>query len=248
MLQTLIVDDEKRGRELLKMILTTNCPDIKLIGEASNIKEAHQLILQHEPDLVLLDIEMPGGTGFDLLSKFDEVNFDVIFITAFDKYAIKAIKFSAMDYILKPVDEEELVKAIKRAEENYNRKNNKERVGNPISNTQKSVPHQKIGLTSGEGLEFIEIKNILRCEADGKYTSVFLTNGKKLLVSKNLKEFEELLTEYNFFRIHHSHLVNLDFIKKYQSGRGGYVVMSDGSTITVSQRKKDDFLSSLKKI
>lgn len=248
MLQTLIVDDEKRGRELLKMILTTNCPDIKLIGEASNIKEAHQLILQHEPDLVLLDIEMPGGTGFDLLSKFDEVNFDVIFITAFDKYAIKAIKFSAMDYILKPVDEEELVKAIKRAEENYNRKNNKERVGNLISNTQKSVPHQKIGLTSDEGLEFIEIKNILRCEADGKYTSVFLTDGKKLLVSKNLKEFEELLTEYNFFRIHHSHLVNLDFIKKYQSGRGGYVVMSDGSTITVSQRKKDDFLSSLKKI
>lgn len=248
MLQTLIVDDEKRGRELLKMILTTNCPDIKLIGEASNIKEAHQLILQHEPDLVLLDIEMPGGTGFDLLSKFDEVNFDVIFITAFDKYAIKAIKFSAMDYILKPVDEEELIKAIKRAEENYNRKNNKERVGNLISNTQKSVPHQKIGLTSGEGLEFIEIINILRCEADGKYTSVFLTDGKKLLVSKNLKEFEELLTEYNFFRIHHSHLVNLDFIKKYQSGRGGYVVMSDGSTITVSQRKKDDFLSSLKKI
>ncbi len=117
-----------------------------------------------------------------------------------------------------------------------------------ISNVQKSSKHQKIGLTSGEGLEFIEIKNILRCEADGKYTSVFLTDGKKLLVSKNLKEFEDLLTEYNFFRTHHSHLVNLDCIKKYQSGRGGYVVMSDGSTITVSQRKKDDFLSSLKKI
>ncbi|MBS1765234.1 MAG: response regulator transcription factor [Bacteroidetes bacterium] len=248
MLQTLIVDDEKRGRELLKMILTTNCPEVKIIGEAANIKEAQQLIVQHEPDLVLLDIEMPGGSGFDLLTKFDEINFEIIFITAFDKYAIKAIKFSAMDYILKPVDEEELVKAIKRAEENYNRKSNKERAGNLVSNAQKPVPHQKIGLTSGEGLEFIEIKNILRCEADGKYTSVFLTDGKKLLVSKNLKEFEDLLTENNFFRIHHSHLVNLDYIKKYQSGRGGYVVMSDGSTITVSQRKKDDFLSSLKKI
>lgn len=248
MLQTLIVDDEKRGRELLKMILATNCPEVKVIGEASNTKEAYQMILQSEPDLVLLDIEMPGGTGFDLLSKFDEVNFDVIFITAFDQYAIKAIKFSAMDYILKPVDEEELIKAIKRAEENRNRKNNKEKVNTLISNVQKSSNHQKIGLTSGEGLEFIEIKNILRCEADGKYTSVFLTDGKKLLVSKNLKEFEDLLTEYNFFRTHHSHLVNLDCIKKYQSGRGGYVVMSDGSTITVSQRKKDDFLSSLKKI
>lgn len=248
MLQTLLVDDEKRGRELLKMILATNCPEVKVIGEASNIKEAHALILQMEPDLVLLDIEMPGGTGFDLLSKFEEVTFDVIFITAFDKYAIKAIKFSAMDYLLKPVDEEELISAIKRAEHNQNKKANKERVKNLVSNVRKSSDNQKIGLTSGEGLEFIEIKHILRCEADGKYTSVFLHDGKKLLVSKNLKEFEDLLTDYNFFRIHHSHLVNLDYIKKYQSGRGGYVVMSDGSTITVSQRKKDDFLSSLKKI
>ena len=248
MLQTLIVDDEKRGRELLRMVLATHCPEVKVIGEASNIKEAHNLIIATDPDLVFLDIEMPGGTGFDLLTKFDEINFEVIFVTAFDKYAIKAIKFSAMDYLLKPVDEEELVKAIKRVEENQNKKSNKDRVSNLISNVRKPNDNQKIGLTSSDGLEFIEIKNILRCEADGKYTSVFLHDGKKLLVSKNLKEFEDLLTENNFFRIHHSHLVNLDYIKKYQSGRGGYVVMSDGSTITVSQRKKEDFLSSLKKI
>ena len=133
-------------------------------------------------------------------------------------------------------------------EENQNKKSNKERINNLVSNVKKTSDNQKIGLTSSDGLEFIEIKTILRCEADGKYTSVFLHDGKKLLVSKNLKEFEDLLTDYNFFRIHHSHLVNLDYIKKYQSGRGGYVVMSDGSTITVSQRKKEDFLNSLKKI
>jgi two-component system LytT family response regulator len=248
MLQTLIIDDEKRGRELLRMVLSTHCPEVKVIGEASNIKEAYNLIVQTDPDLIFLDIEMPGGTGFDLLSKFDEINFEVIFVTAFDKYAIKAIKFSAMDYLLKPVDEEELVKAIKKVEENQNKKSNKERINNLVSNVKKTSDNQKIGLTSSDGLEFIEIKTILRCEADGKYTSVFLHDGKKLLVSKNLKEFEDLLTDYNFFRIHHSHLVNLDYIKKYQSGRGGYVVMSDGSTITVSQRKKEDFLNSLKKI
>ncbi len=248
MLQTIIVDDEKRGRELLRMVLTTHCPEVKVVGEASNVKEAYTLILQTDPDLVFLDIEMPGGSGFDLLTKFDEINFEVIFVTAFDKYAIKAIKFSAMDYLLKPVDEEELVKAVKRVEENQNKKSNKDRVSNLIQNVRKTTDNQKIGLTSSDGLEFIEIKTILRCEADGKYTSVFLHDGKKLLVSKNLKEFEDLLTEYNFIRIHHSHLVNLDYIKKYQSGRGGYVVMSDGSTITVSQRKKEDFLSSLKKI
>ena len=241
MLQTLIIDDEKRGRELLRMVLSTHCPEVKVIGEASNIKEAYNLIVQTDPDLIFLDIEMPGGTGFDLLSKFDEINFEVIFVTAFDKYAIKAIKFSAMDYLLKPVDEEELVKAIKKVEENQNKKSNKERINNLVSNVKKTSDNQKIGLTSSDGLEFIEIKTILRCEADGKYTSVFLHDGKKLLVSKNLKEFEDLLTDYNFFRIHHSHLVNLDYIKKYQSGRGGYVVMSDGSTITVSQRKKEDF-------
>ena len=248
MLQTLIIDDEKRGRELLRMVLSTHCPEVKVIGEASNIKEAYNLIVQTDPDLIFLDIEMPGGTGFDLLSKFDEINFEVIFVTAFDKYAIKAIKFSAMDYLLKPVDEEELVKAIKKVEENQNKKSNKERINNLVSNVKKTSDNQKIGLTSSDGLEFIEIKTILRCEADGKYTSVFLHDGKKLLVSKNLKEFEDLLTDYNFFRIHHSHLVNLDYIKKYQSDRGGYVVMSDGSTITVSQRKKEDFLNSLKKI
>jgi two-component system, LytTR family, response regulator len=248
MLQVVIVDDETKGRELTKMILTANCPGIKIAGEASNIKEAYDLIMRVEPHLVLLDIEMPGGSGFDLLAKFNEITFDVIFLTAFDQYAIKAIKFSALDYLLKPIDEEDLIAAVKKVENNYIRKTHNGAVANLLNNTKKLTENPKIGLTTSDGLDFIEIKNIMRCEADGKYTTVFLAEGKKMLVSKNLKEFEELLNEFNFFRIHHSHLVNLDYIKKYQSGRGGYVIMNDGSTITVSQRKKEEFMSNLRKV
>jgi two-component system LytT family response regulator len=248
MLHTLIVDDEPRGRELMKMMLATGCPNVKVIGEAGNVKEGYEMILKTEPDLVLLDIEMPGGTGFDLLAKFEDINFNVIFVTAFDKYAIKAIKFSAMDYLLKPVDEEDLIKAIGRVEESVGKKNTTAAVSNLLSNTKRPADNQKIGLTTSDGLDFVEIKNIMHCEADGKYTFVFMHDGKKLLVSKNLKEFEDLLSDYNFFRIHHSHLVNLDYIRKYQAGRGGYVVMNDGSTITVSQRKKEEFLNNLRKV
>lgn len=248
MIHTMIIDDEPRGRELLKMMLANSCPSVKVVGEAGNIHEGLEMIKKHEPDLVLLDIEMPGGTGFDLLAKFDDITFNIIFITAFDKYAIKAIKFAAMDYLLKPVEEEDLAKAITRVEENVNRKANKAAVTNLLQNNKRSADNQKIGLTTSDGLDFVEIKTILRCEADGKYTYVYLLDGKKLLVSKNLKEFEDLLSDFNFFRVHHSHLVNLDYIKKYQSGRGGYVVMSDGSTITVSQRKKEEFMNSLRKV
>ncbi len=183
-----------------------------------------------------------------MLAKFNEITFDVIFLTAFDQYAIKAIKFSALDYLLKPVDEEELIAAVKKVENNYIRRTHNSAVANLLNNTKKITDNPKIGLTTSDGLDFIEIKTIMRCEADGKYTTVFLAEGKKLLVSKNLKEFEELLNEFNFFRIHHSHLVNLDYIKKYQSGRGGYVIMIDGSTITVSQRKKEEFMSNLRKV
>lgn len=248
MLQAVIIDDEAKGRELIKMIITSNCPGVKIAGEASNIKEGYELIMRTEPHIVFLDIEMPGGSGFDLLARINEINFDVVFITAFDQYAIKAIKFSALDYLLKPVDEEELIAIVKKVENNYVRKTHNNAVANLLNNTKKHSENPKIGLTTTDGLDFIEIKNIMRCEADGKYTSVFLNNEKKLLVSKNLKEFEDLLIEFNFFRIHHSHLVNLDYIKKYQSGRGGYVIMNDGSTITVSQRKKEEFLSNLRKV
>jgi two-component system LytT family response regulator len=248
MLQAVIIDDEAKGRELIKMIVTANCPGVKIAGEASNIKEGYELIMRTEPHLVFLDIEMPGGSGFDLLARINEINFEVVFITAFDQYAIKAIKFSALDYLLKPVDEDELIVIVKKVEDNYVRKTHNNAVANLLNNTKKHSENPKIGLTTTDGLDFIEIKNIMRCEADGKYTSVFLNNEKRLLVSKNLKEFEDLLIEFNFFRIHHSHLVNLDYIKKYQSGRGGYVIMNDGSTITVSQRKKEEFLSNLRKV
>lgn len=241
-MKAVIVDDEKKARELLRLMLEENCPNVKVAGAASNVQDAYHLIKTLLPDIVFLDIEMTGGGGFDLLKKFQTINFAIIFVTAYDKYAIRAIKFSALDYLLKPVDEKELVEALKKVEKNRQR-NNSPKVKNFINNySNPDTNTHTIALQSQNKLDFILINDIVRCEADGKYTYIFLKNGKKFLSSKNLKEFESALTEYNFFRIHHSHLVNLIYITTYHSGRGGTIVMNDNTTLDVSQRRKDEFL------
>jgi two-component system LytT family response regulator len=244
----IIVDDEKKGRELLQVLLSAHCPGIRVIGQAGSAAEAFDIISNLRPDIVFLDIEMPGGSGFDLLQKFDTVRFSVVFVTAYDKYAIKAFKFSAADYLLKPVDEEELVKAVEKIAC---------RKENEIGPTVESATHNyknlqrennRLALSTSEGLVFIEIPDITRCKADGKYTWIYLNNKKPILATKNLGEFEEFLKEHNFIRIHHSHLVNLAFVLAYQNGRSGLITMNDGTELEVSQRKKEGFMKRLHKI
>jgi len=247
MINTVIVDDEKKGRDLLQILLREHCPAINVVGVADDISKALELINLLNPELIFLDIHMPGGSGFDLLEKIGDRKINVIFVTAYHEHAIKAFKFSALDYLLKPIDEEELIKAVKKAEALVSKTpvSKDAEVLKPSYNTS---GNGRLALSTSLGLVFVEIKDIERCEASGKYTTCFLSNSKEIIVTKNLKEFEDVLSEYNFIRIHHSHLINLEYIRQYHKGRGGYITMKSGSTITVSQRKKEEFLKRLNKI
>ncbi len=251
MITAIIVDDEKKSRELLEILLRNNCPNVTVIGQANSVEQALTLINKTPPDVIFLDIEMPGGSGFDLLEKIKHQKFSVIFTTAYHQYAIKAFKFSAIDYLLKPFDEDELIQAVKRAELQLS-KHHKiptvelESAKNNYTNLLSG--NSKLALTTQSGLVFVEIKQIVRCEADGKYTMCYLSNNTRICVTKNLKGFELILNDYDFVRLHNSHLVNIHFIKEYHQGRGGYISMHDGSTIAVSQRKKEEFLKRINKI
>lgn len=249
-LKTIIVEDEARGRNALKAMLS-HVSDVKLIGEASNVDEAIKLIDGSEPDLVLLDIEMPFKNGFDLLAAIPNRRFDVIFTTAYDSYAIKAFKFSAIDYLLKPIDPEELKSAIeKTATKRQNDIHQPQLQINNLLENLKSMNKQnfKLSLPTFEGSLFIPIDDIIRCESDANYTRFHIRNEQKpIMVSKTLKDYDELLTDYGFCRVHHSHLINLKFIKKYIKGEGGIVVMLDGAEVEVSRRKKEVFQKSLEK-
>ncbi len=248
MINAIIVDDENKGRDLLEIILKENCPTVTIVDKVGSAEDAFFSILEKKPDLVFLDIEMPGGTGFDLLEKFDNINFSIIFVTAYDKYALKAFKFSAVDYLLKPVDEEELKLAVQKVIKKEQLPDNND--FESLSYNYKSLKsdNNKLALATNTGLVFVEIKTITQCEANGKSTWCYINGQEKILANKNLGEFENFLSDYNFIRVHHSHLVNIDFIKSYKPGRTGTITMQDGSEVDVSQRKKDDFLKRLNKL
>ncbi|HSH66748.1 MAG TPA: LytTR family DNA-binding domain-containing protein [Bacteroidia bacterium] len=247
MIKAIIVDDELGARESLSKMIEKNCKQLEVVAKADSALAAFEAITNKQPDLVFLDIEMPNGNAFDLLEKFKEINFNIIFTTAYDHYAIKAIKFSAIDYILKPIDPEELIEAVKRFE--------KKQQGEPsvldkqfktlLSNVRPENKLKKVGIPDGDGLIFINLSDIIRCESDGNYTFFILTNGKKIIASRTLGEYEQMFTEDNFFRIHRSHLINLQHVKKYIKGEGGYVIMSDDSQVEVSRRNKNEFLEKL---
>tara|TARA_R110001592_G_scaffold57323_3_gene174297 strand:- start:634 stop:1380 length:747 start_codon:yes stop_codon:yes gene_type:complete len=248
MLKAVIIDDEEKGRKLLEILVANYCPEVNVVGKADSVATGIPLIEETNPDLVFLDVEMTGGNGFDLLEKMAPVNFSVIFTTAYDQYAIKAFRFSAVDYLLKPIDEEELMEAVKKVKP-IEGDNSNQKINHFLEHFQKpKANNNKLALSTLNGLEFVEIDKIMRCEADSKYTFVYVKEGKRLHITKNLKEFEDMLTEHNFFRVHHSHLVNLSYVTKYHKGRGGYVELEDGTSIGVSQRKKDDFLKHLNMI
>lgn len=248
MINTIIVDDEKRSRDLLQLLLGEYCPAINIVGAAEDASKALELINLLNPDLLFLDINMPGGSGFDLLEKIGNNKLHVIFVTAYHEHAVKAFKFSALDYLLKPIDEEELMKAVKKAEAAMANRPPVARETEVLKGTYESGKNSRLALSTSLGFVFVEINDIERCEAAGKYTTCFLANNKQIIVTRNLKEFEDALSGHNFIRVHHSHLINLEYIKQYHKGRGGYVTMKGGSTITVSQRKKEEFLKRLHKI
>lgn len=244
--KAVIVDDELGARESLSKMLEKNCKNIQVVAKADNMMNAFIEITNHQPDLVFLDIEMPNGNAFDLLEKFKEINFNIIFVTAYDHYAIKAIKFSAIDYILKPVDPEELIKAVSRFESQHESKTSLDKkFKNLLSNVKPENKLKKVGIPDGDGLLFINLTDIIRCDSDGNYTYFLLTSGKKIVASRTLGEYEQMFAEDNFFRVHRSHLINLEHVKKYIKGEGGYVIMSDNSQVEVSRRNKNEFLEKL---
>ena len=243
MIRAIVIDDEKNSREYIQTVLQDYCPDVEVVALADSVATGTEAIKEHGPDLIFLDIQMPGGDGFELLEKFPQPSFDVIFITAYDHYAIKAFEFSALDYLLKPIDISRLQDAVGKIIEKKDQGKKQEKFEVLIENL-KSVSNQfdKIMLPNMEGFTAVEVREIIRCEGDENYTKLFLMDGGKILVSKTLKELENLLEDFNFCRIHKSHLVNLNNVKSYTKGRGGYVIMADDSKVDVSRNKKKELI------
>lgn len=237
MISVVVIDDEQKARETIINILALSNTNLNVVGEADDVNSAYDLINKKHPDLVLLDINLPDGTGFDLIKMFSRINFKVVFITAHEEYAIKAFKFTALDYILKPITAGDLLQAVEKANESINKEENELKINTFLSNLEKI---KKIVLKTSESIHIVRIKNIIRCEADVNYTTFYLDNDEKLLVSKTLKEYAELLDSSGFFRTHQSHLVNQDHILRYDKTEGGHLVMDDESIVPVASRKKDE--------
>jgi two-component system LytT family response regulator len=242
-LKCIIVDDEPKSRSNLHDLLQEYCPQVGLAGEAASATEALKLIKLKEPDLIFLDIEMPGGSGFDLLKSLNSQNFEVIFVTAFDKYGIQAVKFCAIDYILKPIDIFELSKAVEKAELQIQRKKENLRLVELVANIDRKEDEKRIALPMADKIEFIAINQIIRLEADNNYTRIFLEGKREYLVCKTLKDYQEVLEPHHFLRTHQSHLVNCRKISAYIKTDGGYIAMSDGSSVPISRQRRDEVLN-----
>jgi two-component system LytT family response regulator len=242
-LKTLIVDDEHNAVDFISSIIGEYCPELEVAGRAYDVNEGVSLINEKKPDLVFLDVEMPNGTGFDLLSQFPEKNFDVVFITAFNHYAIKAIKFSAVDYILKPVNISEFIEAVKKVIQKRSGDNshNNESLKVLMENLRSASP-SRLAIPTADGMEYLNPKEIIRIEADRSYSWFYLTGNRKTLVSRHLKEFQDLLSDRSFFRSHNSHLINLKYVRKFSRREGGYIEMQDGEQIPISRNRKDLFI------
>ena len=242
-LKAIIVEDEKHSRETLRNLLEEFCAGVKVIGMAGSVKEAVATISSLSPDVVFLDIELQTGTGFDVLNQLPNLNFEVIFTTAFEQYAIKAVKFSSLDYLLKPIDLEELQNAIEKAKKIKDQAVYKKQLETLMLNLKQQQPKlNKICLGTADGFEFINVNSILYCKAEGSYTAFILNDNSKLLVSKHLKEYEGLLLEQDFMRVHNSFLINLKEVKKFIKSDGGYIIMSNNDTVSISRSKKEDFI------
>lgn len=239
-LKAIIVDDEEASRDTLKNYLARYCPDVELMAQAESLKKGVEVIRQHQPDIVFLDVEMPYGNAFDLLEQVQDVSFETVFVTAFSNYALKALNLSASYYILKPIEIDELILAVdkikKHKEEHKELLHTKILVENIHTQNKQA---QKIVLPLMDGFEVIQVKDIIRCEANDNFTDFILTGSRKVMICRTLKHYETMLEDYNFVRVHKSHLINIQHVTKYLKGKGGQLIMSDQSYVDVSPNKKE---------
>jgi two-component system, LytTR family, response regulator len=242
-IRALIIEDEPKNVELLKKMLDMYCPKVSVCGSARSVKDAADLIKLTNPDLVFLDIEISGGNSFHLLDMLQPVNFDIIFVTAYDNYLLQAIKYSALDYLFKPINIQELITAVNKSVDKASMRKTSEQIELLLQNFSAAKTPATLALPTAFGLEFIAVQNIVRAEAKGSYTVLFMNNGKSYTVSKALKEYEDLLPQDIFFRIHHSYLINLRFIVKYHKGKGGVIEMTDKSMMPLAARRKNEFIN-----
>ncbi len=243
-IRSVIIDDEVKSISSLEKLLQRYVPNLSVEGTANSVQEAIRLIDEAEPELVFLDINMPDGTGFDVLEKVSFKQFEVIFVTAYDSYAVKAFEFSAIHYLLKPVSYIELQKAIQRYEQIKSESALEERIS--VFRESFDQKPRKIILPTSDGLNIVDIETIIRCEADSNYTIFYLQNAQKEIVSKSLNNFDKLLSDLHFIRVHNKHLINLKHINKYVKGKSGYVIMNDGEHVYVSESRKKAFIEALK--
>jgi two-component system, LytTR family, response regulator len=241
-IKAILIDDELNSLQNLQQKLEGFCPDVSVVAVTQKPEEGIMLIRQHQPDVVFLDIEMPKMSGFRMLEELGEYDFDIIFTTAYNHYSIDAIRISAFDYLVKPIGIEDLQQAVERLSKSLN-KQTKEKIDilkKSLSDNRSQ--EDKIAISTSEGIEFIPIKNIVHIESKSNYSKIFLTDNKSIMVTKILKDFEEMLLPYNFYRVHNSHLINLNYIQKYIRSQGGHVQLQDGTLIDISRRKKEEFL------
>ena len=246
--KVVLIDDEKHGRDLLKKLISTGSSDFLIAGEAFSVDTGIAIITETQPDVVFLDIELSDRNGFEILQHFDDIQFSVIFATAYNYYAIKAIKFSALDYLVKPIDEVELYHALDKVRnKNSSGQNEKSRVDLALRLMDKTNP-DKIAIPTNIGYAFLDIQDIIRCSSENNYTRFHLNNKTTLLTSHTLKEYETLLKGLDFFRVHNSHLINMKYVQSFLKGKGGIVLMKDGTEIEVSTRRKELFLQKFVKL
>lgn len=246
MLKTIIVDDESHCIDRLLKWVNNYSDKIVVLGTYTDVDSAYEAIGKYKPDFIFLDIHIHDQTGFDLLRKFDKINFEVVFTTAHEDYALKAIKFSAFDYLLKPIDPDDLAVTIHKLTDKHRAQTESLPYEVLMENFQNlKSQNKKIAIQTQTETLIVSVQDIVRCQSDVNYTTIYLNNKKSIMVAKTLKDFEFLLSPYHFFRVHNSHLINLEYIKSYDKGKGGYVHLTDQSVIEVSVRKKDDFIQRL---
>lgn len=244
MIKAIIIDDIEKARLTLKKDLEEYAPEVRVIGEAGGVVEGVKLLKNMRPDVLFLDIQMQDGSGFDLLDLLNEIPFKIIFITASDAHAIKAFRYAAVDYLLKPVDPDELVIALNKCRgQKLNETEKYKLLNDSLKDRQK--PHERLALHTQDKIHIVNICDIIRCESSINYTEFFFQNGKKLLVTRTLKDFEDLLTDHGFYRVHQSFLVNTMYIKEFSKADGGFLLMSDGSSIPVSTRRRPGVMKML---
>ena len=244
MITALLIDDDQHLRQGMKSLLERHAPEIRIIGEAESVKTGIEAIENWKPQVVFLDIHLNDGTGFDILEEVaktnGKLNSHIVFITAHEQYALKAFKFSALDYLLKPVDPEELKKSVVKIKVVLEKNTSFDHIDLLLENIRKKVDHfKRIALSTADGIHLFDISDIIRCESQDNHTQFFIKNHKPLLISKTLKEYEELLMEHGFERIHQSHLINVSYLKSYIKTDGGYVIMGDNARLPIAQRKKE---------